>query len=407
MAKFVFLNIPAYGHVNPTLAVVQELVRRGEEVVYYLPEEFRATIEALGATFRPYQPFKGKPQPPVNVAEQGGESRGTTSLMALEQRRDGVFQTLERVRAEQPDYIVYDALHLWARTVAEILHVPAILSCPLFVMHEQYNPFKEHLNLLSGNVSLPLPVPPAALERIQAEINRARSLYNLPPFDMHDFYTHAEPLNIVYMPRAFHPAADLFDERFVFVGPSLLSRPDAPALPLDRLDGHAALYISLGTVFNNRPEFFQLCFDAFDEGPWQVVVSSGNRVGEADLGPAPANFLLSSYVPQLEVLQKSRVFVTHGGMNSVMESLYYGVPMVVVPQQVEQAANARRVQELGLGITLDPDDLTAEALRTAVERVYADSAIHERVRAMQQTVRAAGGYRRAVDAILHFSHTYA
>jgi MGT family glycosyltransferase len=123
------------------------------------------------------------------------------------------------------------------------------------------------------------------------------------------------------------------------------------------------------------------------------------------LGEIPANFLLAPYVPQLEVLQRASVFVTHGGMNSTMESLYYGVPMVLVPQQIEQEKTAQRSAELGLGIALDPYNLTAEALRTAVEQVQQAPSFRANVQAMQQTVRAAGGFQSAVDAITGFART--
>jgi len=207
------------------------------------------------------------------------------------------------------------------------------------------------------------------------------------------------------LPRAFQPAGETFDERFVFVGPSILPRKDAQAFPLDRLEAQPTLFISLGTAFNNRPDFFKLCLRAFDHQPWQVVMAHGKRVDEAALGAVPQNFLLAPYVPQLEVLQQTSVFVTHGGMNSVMESLYFGVPVVVVPQIIEQEKTAQRCAELGLGIALDPNDLTAEKLRAAVDQVHHTPTFREHVLAMQQTVRAAGGYQRAVDAISNFART--
>ncbi len=393
MAKYVFLNIPAYGHVNPTLPVVRELVRRGEDVVYFLTEEFRAAVEATGATFRSYQPF-GKPP-----------AQGDAVPVSTENKKpDGAFEMLARIGAEHPDYIVYDALHMWARIIAQALRVPAILSCPMFVANDHFNPMKDHFNLLNGNVALPSPVPPAKLERIQAEIAEVCKMYDLPLFDMRNFYNNAADLNIVFVAPTFHPARETFDERFVFVGPSLLEYSDEV---LEQADGDPTLYISLGTVFNNRPDFFNLCFDAFGNHPWQVILAHGERVDKAILGIAPENFQMAPYVKQFEVLPRTNVFVTHGGMGSVMESLYYGVPMVVVPQQFEQARNAQRIVELGLGIALDQKELTTEALREAVERVHSDPAFYEHAQAMKQTVREAGGYQHAADAIIEFAHKHA
>lgn len=125
------------------------------------------------------------------------------------------------------------------------------------------------------------------------------------------------------------------------------------------------------------------------------------------LGPVPHNFLVSSYVPQLEILSRAHVFVTHGGMNSTMESLYYGVPMVAVPQMLEQALTARRITELGLGIALEKEAVNVTTLREAVERVANESTFRERVQNMQQITREAGGYQRGADAIMQFAEEHA
>jgi MGT family glycosyltransferase len=90
-------------------------------------------------------------------------------------------------------------------------------------------------------------------------------------------------------------------------------------------------------------------------------------------------------------------------MNSTMESIAYGVPMVVIPQMPEQAVTARRVQELGLGVALEADEISPKMLRDAVIRVAEDPAFRERVREMQRLAREAGGYRRAAEAIIQFS----
>ena len=118
----------------------------------------------------------------------------------------------------------------------------------------------------------------------------------------------------------------------------------------------------------------------------------------------PDNFLVRPHVPQLEVLEHTSVFVTHGGMNSVMEAIYYGVPMVVVPQQPEQAMTAARVAELGLGVALEARQVSADALRDAVTTVSGDPGYRSRVAHMQQSARDAGGFLRAADAIQQFGH---
>jgi MGT family glycosyltransferase len=397
MSKYTFLNVPAHGHVNPTLAVAQELVRRGEQVVYYLTEEFRAAVEATGATFRPYQSIMGKMQQPAGpITGKGGIGPGAMPLMMAQESRQVLPQVLESMRAEQPDYLLYDPMCLWGYVAAQVLRLPAIVLRSSYAVNEQFNLFTAR-----GAVSQRFPTE--LLERVQTSYADLCTTYHLPLFDMRQFFMHAEALNIVFLPRAFQPAGETFDERFVFVGPSLLPRQDAADFPFERLGNQPVLYISLGTVFNNRPDFFQLCFQAFGEQPWQVVLSHGRQIDRADLGLVPANFLLAPSVPQLEILQRASVFITHGGMNSTMEALYYGVPMVVLPQMMEQEMTARRIEELGLGVVLDQENLTAERMREALTRIQQDPMLTQRVQAMQQTVHAAGGYQRAADVILSFS----
>jgi MGT family glycosyltransferase len=171
------------------------------------------------------------------------------------------------------------------------------------------------------------------------------------------------------------------------------------------LDKRPLLYISLGTAFNNQLDFYQMCFDAFAQSRWQVVLSFGTHVDPTALKEPPANFLIAPHVPQLELLSRANIFISHGGMNSVMESLWSGVPLVVVPQILEQELNGRRAQELGLGLLLEKETLTPEKLRTAVEQLTDDPDLHARIQKMQEEMRQSGGYQRAVDEITRYMHS--
>ena len=124
---------------------------------------------------------------------------------------------------------------------------------------------------------------------------------------------------------------------------------------------------------------------------------------EASLGPPPPDVRVQTYVPQLDVLQRASAFVTHGGMNSVSESLYFGVPLVVIPQMGEQETVGRRVEELGAGLYLAKAAATAATLRASVERVLADGRFREQAAVVRESFLAAGGAARAADAIMAFT----
>jgi UDP:flavonoid glycosyltransferase YjiC (YdhE family) len=426
MAKVIILPLPAYGHINPTLPLAQELLARGEEVSYCLPDQLKPTIAAIGATNLPYQ-----------LTGRGFDWRSVSceELFFWLPLHQAVFslevlpQLLEILPAERPDYLIYDASCLWGRLAARILHLPAIRFQTSFVLNEQLGPVFWALLDQADGVSMPRTAggpspggePPITF---RSAVEQLCTTYNLPPIGLKSFFDHAEPLNLVPIPPAFQPGVESFDARFQFLGPSIVPRHTPTAFPFDQLKPQPTLYISMGSVCTHEVDFFKTCFAAFGrtdattnqhrllpdtaqgetEQPWQVILATGTS-NVATLGPVPENFLLRSSVPQLEVLQQTTVFLTHGGMNSVMEALWYGVPMVVVPQMTEQVITAHRVEELGLGLALEKPAVSVASLQEAVRRVASDKEIHTRVQQMQQSTRQMGGARRAADAVLRFSRT--
>jgi MGT family glycosyltransferase len=384
-----FLPFPAYGPVNPTLAIAQELVSTGQTVIYYLPEEFRETVEATGAIFRPYE------SKILNSIASGTPTQAQECRLVLP-------QVWERIRADKPDVIVHDPFSPWTTILVRGLGLPAIF------LHSSY-PMNNHFNLSSvmADMSIAggrLAQMREATVKENAALAEVCATYHVAPIDYVELAASPKPLNIVLIPQAFQPAGSSFDERYAFVGPSIWPRCAGESFPFEQLKPEKRLiYISLGSLYTNQPLFFKTCFEAFADTPWQVVLSHGRSVDRAVLGFVPDNFLLSAYVPQLKVLERAKVFVTHAGVNSAMESLFYGVPMVAIPQAtVDQAITARLVAEMRLGVALSKPEVTSERLREAVEHVADDEGIGQRVRHMQRLTREAGGYRRAVAAILKF-----
>ena len=425
MAKVLMLPLPAYSHINLTLPLAQELLARGEEVSYCLPEAFKPTIAATGAAFVPYQ-LSGK--------GVGWRRLSCEDLFFWQPLHMAVFslealpQLLAMVRAETPDYLIYDGTCLWGRLLSHILHLPAVRFIATVVLHEQLGPVFASLLEQAERASMPLLTETSEASGEQqitfrSAVEQLCATYHLPPIELKSFYDHAERLNLIPIPPVFQPGVERFDERFQFVGPIIVQRPEPTDFPVARLKAQPILYISMGSVCSHEVDFFKTCFDAFGraEGttkqprlfpragaawggqPWQVILATGTS-DPAALGTVPENFVVRPFVPQLAVLQQTSVFVTHGGLNSVMEALSSGVPMVVVPPMTEHVVIARRVEELGLGIALEKSALTAASLKAAVMRVASDQEMHQRVHQMQETLRQeVGGAQSAADAVLRFS----
>ncbi len=160
--------------------------------------------------------------------------------------------------------------------------------------------------------------------------------------DLIDFLSNPQPLTIVFTSREFQINGDTFGQAHRFIGASLAtgssgsSGSNAAGTTGSNSDDSLAaseplVYVSLGTTFNDAPAFYQACFEAFAGQPYQVLLSTGGRA--MTLPEPPANVRVMPFVPQMEVLSRASVFVTHGGMNSANEGLWRGVPMVVVPQR--------------------------------------------------------------------------
>lgn len=397
MAKVLFFNSPMYGHVLPTLAIVQELVHRGEQVIYYLTDEFAQSIHAAGATFRRYESTMKNNRP---------EGRFSSFLAA--ECQYVLPQIIESVRREKPDYILYEDSCLWGRIVAHSFNVPIISCQSSLAVNKHFTHIPNLLDISQGQADATAPFK-LIIETLNdlAPLADLCATYHLPApaQDMDSLFFHAEEFNVLFISRLLQPAGDTFDDRFVFVGPpeapqyptsDLLAPPFFPALVLP------VLYLSLGTIYNLQPDFYRLCFQAFGGQPWHVIVSTGKQVDWAELGLVPENVHLHRSVPQLAILQHTALFITHGGLNSIMEALYYGVPVVIIPQMPEQVITARRIVELGVGIMLDKNKLTVEVLQDAVQTLVQDVSLPARMKFVQEEVQASGGATHAVDAILQF-----
>ncbi len=391
-----FFNIPAHGHTYPTLPLVSELVGRGARVIYYSIRSFRVRIEATGAEFRPY-PFDGELEPENNVI---APFKAMPHILALGEQV--IENALDAARADNPDVIIYDSMAPWGKQIAQILKRPAICSCSIFFVGAKNFAALPRDATVSNQVLLRLPV----VFRWFAEYFRVAFLIRLKwgassPMIL-DFFGNPGDLTLVYTSRYFQTGARWLDDSFRFVGPLLAPRRDHADFPFAWLDGAPLIYVSLGTIFNDRADFYRLCIEALRDTPYRVVLSIGNKVNLASLGALPENILVRPHVPQLHLLERASLFITHGGMNSVSESAWYGVPMLLAPQVGDQHVIARRVAQLGAGVLLDEKKLNAPTLREIAERVLRDDSFRQESERIGKSLRDAGGATRAADEIMRF-----
>ncbi|MDO3680154.1 macrolide family glycosyltransferase [Paenibacillus ehimensis] len=392
MARILFMNGGAEGHVNPTVSVVQELVQRGNEVVYFTTEYFRERLEKVGAEVRAYDFFRffdGFLRHDIHpLGRVNGMLEGADALVPY---------VLEEAKAKPFDYIIHDTMFGGGRLMAHLLQLPAINSSSSFALTEAH--FKHFMDHLADEApSIPIEQAQADFDRLTAKLRRDYGYVVQSPYEA--FFNPA-PLTIVYTSRLFQPNGDDFDDSYKFVGPSVSARLQAePEMP--ELAGKSVIYISLGTAFNKDDNFYRNCFKAFGGSGHTIVMSVGRETEIESLGAIPDNFIVRPYVPQLEVLQHARLFVTHGGMNSTNEGLSHGLPLVLVPQGADQPRVAGRVAELGAGVALEKTELTVELLRDTVNRVLETPSYREAAARIGESLRSAGGARQAADEIIKY-----
>lgn len=386
MSKIVFFCIPAHGHTNPTLGVVRELVERGHQVYYYSYNSFQEKIEAVGATFVSCDDYDVEQNPdPRDAARVGKDIVFSTQILvdttlALD---DMVCRDMERLR---PDCIVADSMAAWGKAVALKLNIPFISSTTTFA-------FNQHSAKIMKQSAREMISMIFAMPKVQKDIKRLQDK-GYPVKNFLDIIQNDDKIDtIVYTSPEFQPCADTFSDKYAFVGPSV-----RPASSQIKKKKEKLIYISMGTVNNDMMKLYKNCMLAFADTDYQVVMSVGNLVDIASLGTVPENISVSCHVDQIAVLEKADVFLSHCGMNSVNESLYYHVPLVMYPQTSEQGGVATRVAQLGAGIRLEKNNPLA--IREAIEEVLKNPQYRDNATAISNGFKKCGGAKAAADKIL-------
>ena len=392
MSKIAFFCIPAHGHTNPTLEVVKELIHQGHEVRYYSYECMREKIESTGAEYFSCDDYdfeqKLTPADGKRIAED--MSFAIEILVSSTLAMDAAL--LEQIKQWNPDCIVADSMALWGKLIAKKLNIPFVSSTTTFAFN------KYSAKVMQGSLKDLFKVL-IQMGKAQKHIKRLQEngydIKNVLEIIQNDNDTNT----IVYTSPEFQPYSDTFSDRYVFVGPSI--RPTNEVFEKTR---EKLVYISMGTVNNDMTVFYKNCIDALKDSDYQVVLSVGSQVDIKQLenyvikSKGKAQFHVFPYVNQIAVLKKADAFITHCGMNSVSEALYFKVPLVMYPQTNEQKGVAFRVNELEAGLYLSGDSISE--IQIILKELLQQSKYKERATAISNSFSKCGGSQRAVEKIL-------
>lgn len=385
MSKIVFFGIPAHGHTNPTLGVVKELISNGYEVWYYSYNSMREKIEETGAKFISCDDYSMDVKPNGKDSSRVGKDLAFSLKLLVDTTLELDDKIIKEMKELKPDCIVADSMALWGKAVALKLGIPFVLSTTTFAFNKHSSKIMKQGFFDVLKMIFSIPKISKQIKRLQRKGYPVRNVFDIIGSD-NDTHT------IVYTSREFQPNSETFSEKYTFSGPVIRPAACEVEKKKDKL-----IYISMGTVNNNMLPFYKTCISAFKDTCYQVILSVGNEVSVDEFDKLPENISVYPFVDQIAVLKKADVFISHGGMNSVSESLYFEVPLILLPQTSEQKGVSQRVMELGAGIQLDK--LDEKTVISAVNNILSDDKYKQNAKLISQSFKNSSGVKGACDKI--------
>lgn len=351
----------------------------------------REPIEAAGASFVSCNAYDAQQQLSPKDGERLGKDLAFSTHILVDTTLALDNAILSDMRVLAPDCIVADSMALWGRLIAKKLNIPFVSSTTTFAFNRfSAKIMKQSPAQLFGMLF--------SMPKIDKEVKRLQDA-GYPIKNVLDIIQNDENTDtVVYTSPEFQPCADTFPAaHYAFVGPSI--RPpetvmEKPKRPL--------VYISLGTVVNDQLSFYRQCIAALADSPYQVVLSVGEQIALSDLGVLPENIQAYPHVDQIAVLQVADVFLTHCGMNSANEALYFGVPLVMFPQTPEQGGVCAHILQLGAGIQLEKPK--AALIRRHIDAALFDPAYRQKAANIADGFHRCSGAKGAAEKILQVAH---
>ncbi|MBB5061798.1 glycosyltransferase [Granulicella mallensis] len=415
--KIGFISMPLTGHLNPMIALARKLQSRGHEIVFIGIPDVGPYAHAAGLNFVSYCEEELPAGSSASILAPAAKLHGMeTTRWTIQGAGRAMFQLasqhLPRVIAETGvQALVFDTIHMYLEVVPVSLGIP-------------YAHVWAILNIDFSGATLPSVVSGRYEDTPEA---RARNTEDLKKSD-NAFFGIVQPLAEEYAERAglkldwSDPAATVsrhavavvsqtpqeFDlpgipwpPQFHYAGPFFDDAGREPIpFPWEKLDGRPLVYASLGTLVNGLDSIYKTILPAVGRMPEiQVVLAKGTNIDLTDLGPIPSNVIVVDKAPQLELLKRSVLCITHAGLNTALESLALGVPMVAIPIGYDQFGVAIRLAHHGVGEALQVDDLTIDGLHELIQKVLHTPAYSEKAQYFRDVIAKRRGLDVAAEAI--------
>ncbi len=405
-------TVAAVGHLNAMTALARRLESRGHEVDFLCPPDGEQAVRIAGLR---YEPLCEREFPlgfhDANLSRLSALSGQEALQFTLELLGSASQALLERLphllRRLAARGVVVDNALLGAGAAAMLARVPfGTAFCTPFLDFSGGMP--------PWNVTWPYADSETARRRNQEEIARVVTLLQ-PSYRLQLAYLRRAGISvdesnfewvrsslacITQVPAVFDFPGGHLPPHYHRTGPFHDGLGRGPvAFPWHRLTGEPLIYASMGTVQNGLLEAFRVILRAVERPGYQVVLSVGPNVAVEMLQPGSASTILVSQAPQLELLRQASLCITHGGLNTALEALAQGVPLVAIPVTNDQPGVAARILRSGTGLFVPLSELTVASLRQLVDAVLGAPTYRQRAREMKSGIENLDGLTMAAELI--------
>ena len=410
--KIAFLAPPASGHLNPMTALARKLRSRNHDVVFISMPDAEPSVRAADLPFLPCGakelPVGSLNERPRWMSKLQGEQALQAAMQNLAPRTEAMLNSLPAMLTDAAiDAVVLDTVMIYTELAPMSLGLPyAHVANALHFDYSGYTPICFY--------DWPHETTPAALARNRKGVENFLEML-APTVSVAAAYAKGVGIDVDWenpaatisnlawisqTPREFDFESSHWPPEFQYSGPfhDGTGRMDFD-FPWERLTGEPLIYASMGTMMNGLVDVYRT-----------ITAATGNRkglqlvlsVGELDaerIGPVANNTIIVERAPQLELLKRASVCITHAGLNTVLESLAQGVPQVAIPVTVDQPGVAARIAEKKSGMFVPLKELSVSRLSLLLEQVLSDSTYRDNARSFQKVIAETDGLSRAADLL--------
>jgi zeaxanthin glucosyltransferase len=411
MTHFGILCPAASGHLNPMTTLGYELHQRGHRVTLVGLADAQSKVLAAGLEFWAI----GEAAFPAGASADSLAKLGQLSGLAAFQYTVTLFKQMTvtlleaapaALRSAGVEALLIDQTSFGGSTIAQALDLPFISVCCALMLNREPGipPFNTSWSYHPGMLArLRNQAGLELMTRIAKPITHLlaeyRQAWNLPAY-RHPNDAYSNLLQLCQQPAEFEFPRQHLPACFHFTGPYANPASREPTdFPFEKLTGQPLIYASLGTIQNRLIGTFQAIAAACQDLDAQLVIALGGGSSPELLPELPGSPLVVGFAPQLELLQKAVLTITHAGMNTALESLSNGVPMVAIPIANDQPGVAARIAWTGTGKVVPLKRLSVARLRRAIEQVLTEGAYKKEALRLQTAIHRAGGVQRAADLI--------